>query len=204
MKYDLDIEIFTSVENIRISIDNDWNVERFSKILNSFNITYCITVLATIEDNEFTRITGFNNKRELALAFLKNYEIFNGETYRRENEKFLQYFKGINSRSALSQNLLIESIRYSSPGKIDLLGLGKVMEELSKIFQYYFPNKKDKVLYEQERQRLFDMRIESLKKLGLSPDEIKKILLLDSNASKLIDKVIKEDLITNIELIEKE
>jgi hypothetical protein len=204
MEFDIYTKKDTAVENIRVSIDEDWNIERFSKILNSINILYCNTSLITLSDKEFTKITGFNNREELAEVFLKNYEIFNNETYKRENEQFLQYFKGIESRSALSLNLLVESIKYNSPGNIDLLGIGKVLEELSKILQYYFPNKKDKILYEQEKQKLFDMRIESLKKLDISTTEMKKILALENNANKLVSKVIKENLISDIELIEKE
>ena len=204
MEFDIDIRKDTVVQNIRVSIDRDWNIERFSKILNAINILYCNTSLISLTDKEFTTNTGFNNREELAEVFLKNYEIFNGETYKRENEKFLQYFKGIESRSALALNLLVESINYNSPGKIDLLGIGKVIEELSKILQYYFPNKKDKILYEQEKQKLFDMRIESLKKLDISTDEVKKVLSLEHNANQLVSKVIKENLISDIELIEKE
>jgi len=108
-------------QTLRVSISGEWNIERLSKIVDSFNILYCNSLLIEVNEDDITYITGYNNYKEFAKRFLTNYQIFDFEIYKIQNDKFIEYFHGIDSRSSLSQNLLISSIEYNSPGKIDLL-----------------------------------------------------------------------------------
>jgi len=65
------------------------------------------------------------------------------------------------------------------------------------------PNKRDRVQVELEKQKLFEMRISSLKKLGLTNSEIQKIVMLEINSNNLLSKVFDKKLITNIEIKEE-
>lgn len=190
-------------QTLRVSISGEWNIERLSKIVDSFNILYCNSLLIEVNEDDITYITGYNNYKEFAKRFLTNYQIFDFEIYKIQNDKFIEYFHGIDSRSSLSQNLLISSIEYNSPGKIDLLWIGKVIDSLSKLLKYYLPNKRDRVQVELEKQKLFEMRISSLKKLGLTNSEIQKIVMLEINSNNLLSKVFDKKLITNIEIKEE-
>jgi len=108
------------------------------------------------------------------------YDIFQNEL--NINEGF-GYFIAPNYMGYHISAISVKSIKYSSPGSIDLLGFGKIFDSLKETVFYYWPNsekKKDIKLKEfdiqMKEQELISKKIENLKSLGFSTTEIQSFI----------------------------
>ena len=81
-------------------------------------------------------------------------------------------------------------------------GLGKIVEQLFDILKYYFPNKEIKLRNELLEQEIISLKVENLKSLGVSDEELQKIFDLRNNAILNIKDLKLSNKITNIEIKE--
>lgn len=101
----------------------------------------------------------------------------------------------------------IVSVKYGSKGAIDILGFGQIFEIIKELIINYIPSKDKKVdtllkekEIEEKEQKILQMKIENLKKLGLGNDDILTILGFESLHLSRISRLIEQKKIVNINL----
>lgn len=170
---------------IHISIDNYWQIGDFMNLLSSFNSIYNLyfnyfEILKTKVDVQDIKYGNMLHYRSVFIknitAILKNQNIELNYSF---NDKYI------------FSKLGIKSIKYSSPGFTDLVGVAQVIEHIKDILFHYLPNKKTKKEIEVLEQERIKLMIDNLKSIGLENNEIQRIILFRNlfllNIRELID-----------------
>ncbi len=115
------------------------------------------------------------------------YEYYDEVIFRRAREGY--YFSAKRLReSALTRRkrihpiIGVESINFASPGKISLTGAAEVLREIRKFFNYYFPNKRDKIETARTFEKWRKERIDTLRSMGLDEPAIRNIMMIEEKA----------------------
>lgn len=206
---------------LSIKIDKKWKVYDFITVFDCINKLYAII---NLEMTEISLQKAFVlDKRLRNTAFIKRVDFIlsSHEIYMPSGTPWSEsHWDKLESTLQLySLNYLqVKEIKFSSPGNIDILGVGKVLHEVFQILKYYLPNKNDKlkikmkeveIKHKEEELKMKEqehlkMQIDNLSSLGFSKTEINTHL---SNKMKLAKRIIKKKdsgQITNIEIIDPE
>ena len=103
--------------------------------------------------------------------------------------------------------LSVKRINYGSNGAIDLFGVGKIFEIIKDLLVNYIPNdsqKLDNLIKEKEieerEQKILQMKIDNLKKLGLSSNEILTLIGFESYHLNKVQELIENKKITALQI----
>ncbi len=113
---------------------------------------------------------------------------------------------GISSRQKQSsyaiifQPALVKRIKYSSPGSIDIAGIGKVFETLKEVLFFYLPNKRTRMEIELQEQELISKKIDNYTKMGYNQRDIQILLGYEALHIDKISKLVAEGRIVQIEV----
>ena len=97
-------------------------------------------------------------------------------------------------------DLKIKQISYASPGFSDVVGLGKIIENMMDLIKHYVPNKNQKLINEKLELDIIEKKIEILKSIGYPEKEIQKFIDIKNNSMsniiqlRLLEKVINYEL----------
>jgi hypothetical protein len=199
---------------LTINIDSSWEAIEFAMLFDSLQRLY--SYYALLEDatsaitnarTEFaagTEIKWLPTTRSLLDGFKRNANrIFQqpNNTLNLNNYKFIDY--GSESHYPLQ----VVKIQYNSPGSIDFIGIGKVIEHFKEVLLHYIPNRKVKlenVIKEKEIEErelaLLQTRIQILKDLGLSTQEILPIIGLEALQLNQISGMANRLMVTGVEV----
>jgi hypothetical protein len=204
----------TSIENkiLRINLDGNWSSTDFSNMFNSLTLLYQLfseldridylesqlykaIPNSTISEN----IINLNGKLYKKLNFPDTFE--NAKTFR--SEYYMDYLLAqsqITQKKSKINDLQIKQIKYASPGFSDVVGLGKIIENMIDLIKHYIPNKNQKLENEKTQLDIIEKKIRMLNSIGYSEKEIRKFLDIRnhtiSNLKELsmLDKVISFEL----------
>lgn len=172
------IKKFNEDRSLVIIVDGKWKIKDMVKFLKSINYLYYYLR----NEERYYLAESYEKLKCKKLIFIPNKE-------------FIQKFgrKYYNNSEHLKHSLEIKSIKYNSPGWIELVGAGMAMFKLSELIKHYIPNKKEKIETELLEEELFEKRIDNLIKLGYSKKQIVNHLESESNRFfKNVDVVINE------------
>ena len=203
-----------NVENkiLRINIDEKWSSTDFSKMFDSLTLLYQLFIEldsidyldsqlfkaipnSTISEN----IINLNGKLYKKLNCPDTFE--NAKTFR--SEYYMDYLlvqSQITQKQSKINDLQIKQIKYASPGFSDVVGLGKIIENMIDLIKHYIPNKNQKLENEKTQLDIIEKKIRMLNSIGYSEKEIRKFLDIRnhtiSNLKELsmLDKVISFEL----------
>ncbi len=223
------IKTLTDNKILRVSLDESWGSNDFISLFDSLNFLYKILIeLDALEEIlEFFIQHAKDNNKELTtkdflidkneFRLLKDIRIVEGEIYKKINYSSISNNSMLigDKRQELTKVLLnddrfdravlrVSKIKYASPGFADLVGLGKMVEEIFNLFKYYFPNKERKLQQSLLEQDIISRKIENLKSLGIKDKELRKLLDVRNNSILNIKNLRLSDKITKIEIREIE
>lgn len=206
---------------LRLSIDGKFSIIEFSNLISSVNTIYNNSILL-LDEIEFQE--NFEKRSQSGFIFesAANLLLVDDELYERpythinsKEEIEISVYNKLAQQSGFAseptqkaiekfeRQLKIISINYNSAGKIDLTGIGTAIKSACDLIKYYFPNQLDRIKREQERQKLIDMRIATLKKIGFDNSRVKKIILKEEYAINTIEYSIIEKLLTNVDIVDE-
>lgn len=205
----MEVEVLntTKIQVLRINIDENWNSSDFVDLLQSLTFLYNIFIyldkIDIIESQIYSKIPkNFLSKKiidlngELYVKLNFGDTLSNSECFKEQKDRsifFLRQFKSVET------DLRVKQISYASPGFADLVGLGKMIENLTELIKYYIPNKNQKLENQKLELDIVDKKIQILKSIGYSEKEIKKISDIKNNA---LSNIINLQLLGKIEDIE--
>lgn len=184
----------TEKKVIRIYVDGKWTITEFSNFFESIHFLYLLLLelnSITTEESQY-----YLNTPESEIS--KEVFNLNGQLFKKlnfpnvfENEKHFEEMFGSrlqhisNLGRDIIEDLEVKEIKYASPGFTDLVGIGKIMEQLFSLLRYYFPNKKERLENQILEQDLIAKKVLNLQVIGYSKKDIRK--LLDSRNSSLLN-----------------
>ena len=143
---------------LRINIDGNWNASDFINLFESLSLLYQLfTELDKIDYIE-TQVY----KKYQVSQINKNLINLNGSLYKKLNfddtyKNFEIFDNKINLRMLIlrahkleKSDLKIKQISYASPGFSDVVGLGKIIENMMDLIKHYVPNKNQKLINEND------------------------------------------------------
>ncbi len=141
--------------------------------------------------------------------YLDDYQLYNATLIPAEEASHMAVL--FYSRPDLHVPLAVKKIKFGSKGSIDFLGLGKILEIVKDLVVHYFPNKSQKIdmaikqkEIEEKDQRILEMKIENLKKIGLSNTEIRTIVGMESFHIGRVLKLEHKNKLIDIEITKSE
>lgn len=189
------IKDITTKSHLIISISSYWTTTDFSVLFDSINRLYFyyelyadLILRINQQESEISRGEFFNDLPEI-ITLRRNFYHF--ATRILNYPSILKDSNFILSRpNFLLHGLEVSKIRFESPGIVDLLGIGKVLEQIIELFKFYLPNKekrtqneilkieKDKKIIENQilEQELLSKKIENLKGIGFDLGQIQAII----------------------------
>lgn len=193
---------------LRINIDGNWNASDFINLFESLSLLYQLfTELDKIDYIE-TQVY----KKYQVSQINKNLINLNGSLYKKLNfddtyKNFEIFDNKINLRMLIlrahkleKSDLKIKQISYASPGFSDVVGLGKIIENMMDLIKHYVPNKNQKLINEKLELDIIEKKIEILKSIGYPEKEIQKFIDIKNNSMsniiqlRLLEKVINYEL----------
>ena len=150
-----EIEINNEIEYkiLRISLDEKWSATDFLNLFESLSVLNNIFI-----EMETIDLTGYRiNKNIFKDGIADNYINLNGEIYKKINFANVSENSNIVSNRDLfninfhkpfliqNNDLTIKEIKYASPGWCDLIGLGKIVEQVFELIKFYLPNKNQRI-----------------------------------------------------------
>ncbi len=201
----------TNIENkiLRINLDGKWSSSDFSKMFDSLTLLYQLFVeLESIDylDSQLYKaqpksyisenIINLNGKLFKKLKFEDTFE--NAKAFDKLTGFYLSQF------STKIDDLEIKQIKFASPGFSDVVGLGKIIENMMDLIKHYIPNRNQKLENESLELDIIEKKIRMLNSIGYSEKEIRKFLDIRNNTItnlkelEMLDKVISFEL-RNIE-----
>lgn len=222
------IKTLTENKILRISIDQSWSSNDFINLFNSLNNIYKILIELEFvdESKEFLKLWKKENDlgEDLKLSeygiiseTLQDFQVIDDQLYKRmnyssvsNNSEVIKDFRQDFTKTLLEDDRIdinsfqVRLIKYSSPGFADLVGAGKIVEQIFDMFKYYFPNKETKLKNSLLEQDILSKRIENLKNLGLSTQELQKFLDVRNSSILNLKNLKLSDKITKVEVKEME
>jgi hypothetical protein len=203
-----------TISKLIIHIDHNWSAFEFATLFDSINRLYefhklldgTINVYAAqgkeLEWNEkMNSLPTFVNIKQ---NFLKeSLRIFNSNNNPSDYDIFNSHYLHIGLYP-----LQVKKLKFGSKGSVDFAGLGKIFETIKDLIIHYFPNKDKKIdmilklkEIEERDQKIMQLKIENLKKMGISQKEIMTVIGMESfhvnNILTLKDKGILIDIEVN-------
>ena len=194
------IEMKLTQSILRVVIDNEWWIEDFNILFDSLSRLYSYYSSLEQADVMYNKLgTEFNWDKKIknlpdffniSLLFQRRVnKIFKNDI---DNEESFTYTNwGFTNRESLK----VHKIKFGSKGSVDLIGIGKIFEVIKDLVSNYIPNSETKVdilikqkEIEEREQKILQLKIENLKKLGLNSNEI--LITLGFEATHL-DKLRK-------------
>lgn len=216
----------TLTENkiLRLRIDDIWTSNDFINLFNSLNFIYktFIELNAIEEERRFlekflgkNKLSNNVNLNEGASEFntLTDVQIIDGQLYKKLNYSSIsnnlelindiqqEFTKKFLIDDVIDNKIFkVKQIKYSSPGFVDLIGIGKIVEQIFNMFKYYFPNKETDLKNSLLEQDLISKKIDNLKRLGYSEKELQKLLDVRNSSILNIKNLKLSNKITKIEI----
>jgi len=209
-------------DHLIVSIDNYWTASSFSMFFDSLERLYLYYRLQhdLIEayaqrENELSKSKSFNDLPEIQnLRFRFYYDI--GKVLNHPSFKS-SYFLTPHF-PFFDLGLEVKEIRFASPGFVDLLGIGKVLEQILETVKYYLPSKekrsqtnlieieKDKMILENEirKQELLSKKIENLKMMGFDLPQIQTMIGIEYHHTDNIKNLINNGNIVDLKIAEED
>lgn len=195
-------------------IDHYWNAVEFATLFDSMNRLYEFNrLLETTLAFYYTQHQEleFSEKINSLPTFVNIRNNFVQESFRifKDDIRLLDYNNPIvNFNRFGSSPLQVTKLQFASRGSVDFVGVGKIFEIIKDTIIHYFPNKDKKIdmilklkEIEERDQKILQIKIDNLKKLGLSEKEILSIIGMESfqlnNILSLKDKGIIIDVEVN-------
>ncbi len=203
---------------LTINIDGFWQASDFSILFESIDKLYQFYALHYYVEqsigfikSDFPRDTNIYN-----LPTIKDYRIFlfNNST------RILK--EGI-SNSGIDDSMLqiptffqisslqVTKVKFNSPGSIDFLGLGKILEIIKDVVFYYLPNKNSKkhnYLLDKEielkEQEIIKLKVENLRNMGFPNSQIQTIIGLEYYHIGKLKDFVDSGQVMNAEIVEEE
>ena len=178
----------TNIENkiLRINLDGKWSSSDFSKMFDSLTLLYQLFVeLESIDylDSQLYKaqpksyisenIINLNGKLFKKLKFEDTFE--NAKAFDKLTGFYLSQF------STKIDDLEIKQIKFASPGFSDVVGLGKIIENMIDLIKHYIPNRNQKLENESLELDIIEKKIRMLNSIGYSEKEIRKFLDIRNN-----------------------
>ena len=182
----MEIEQKTSTENkmLRINLDGKWTSSDFTNLFESLTLLYRLFI--EIEKIDYLNVQLYSKIPKSEIS--KNIIQLNGELFRKlnfgntfDNSDFFAK-KTMSNRLFLRQfkasfiDLQINQIKYASPGFTDVVGIGKIIENVLDLIKHYVPNKNQRLINESLELDILEKKIEVLKSIGYSEKEIQKFI----------------------------
>lgn len=202
----------TNIENkiLRINLDEKWSSTDFSKMFDSLTLLYQLFI--ELDSIDYLDSQLFKARPNSIIS--ENIINLNGKLYKKlnsadtfENAKTFrsEYFMDLLLTQPQSKinDLEIKQIKYASPGFSDVVGLGKIIENMVDLIKYYIPNKNQKLENEKTELDIIEKKIRMLNSIGYSEKEIRKFLDIRNNTISnlkqlsMLDKVISFELKNN-------
>ncbi|MFS4491933.1 hypothetical protein [Maribacter sp. 2308TA10-17] len=169
---------------LRIEIADDWSSNDFAALFESTSLLYQLFIeIDSIQHYPVGFFKDTPKPKDLESVIELNSELYKkmrfSSTYENsEKVESLGKLKRLDGPviSMDRNNLIIGEIQYASPGFSDFIGLGKILEQVFSLIQYYFPNKKERLENSIMEQDLLSKKIENLKSLGYSKKELKNFI----------------------------
>tara|TARA_R110000850_G_scaffold75152_3_gene164125 strand:+ start:32 stop:709 length:678 start_codon:yes stop_codon:yes gene_type:complete len=221
-------KILTENKILRLKIDDSWTSNDFINLFNSLNIIYKILLELEfidkenrflqkyLEENKIPKNTKLH-EQGLEFETLRDIQIIDGELYKRlnyssvtNNSELIKDFRQEFTKTFLADDRMdnksfkVRQIKYSSPGFADLIGIGKIVEQIFNMFKYYFPNKETDLKNSLLEQDLISKKIDNLKSIGFSEKELQKFLDVRNSSILNIKNLKISDKITKVEIKEIE
>lgn len=196
------IESSINTENkiLKINIEDSWSAYDFIDLLTSLNILFqTFTELDSYE--EFGKIRPGKTFFEGLLkdgnfgSSINNLQAFDNQLFMQlnfpsimENSRLILDLSQDYSKDLLMQerskllSFEIVKIQFASPGFIDLLGLGKIVNEIFTLIKYYIPNKEAKLRNQLIEQDIIAKKIQNLESIGVPKNQLIKLLSIRDNA----------------------
>lgn len=203
-----------NVENkiLRINLDEKWSSTDFSKMFDSLTLLYQLFIEldsidyldsqlfkarpnSTISEN-IINMNGILYKKLNSPDTFENAKIYRGEYFM---DLFLAKSQ-INETQSKVYDLQIKQIKYASPGFSDVVGLGKIIENMVELIKYYIPNKNQKLENEKTELDIIEKKIRMLNSIGYSEKEIRKFLDIRNNTISNLKQLSKLDKVISFEL----
>lgn len=205
-----EIEKFSITENkiLRIYLDESWSTSDFSNLFESITILNNIFIeletiellgyrmLNIMEDESHNYIT-LNGELYKKLHFSDTYE--NSNIFANKELLNINLFKPLLFKS---NDLRIKEIKYASPGWSDLVGLGKIVENIFELIKFYIPNKKQKLQNDITELDILEKKLAIMDKYGFKDKDNERILDLRNNSIRNLKLLKSLDKIKDFEIKE--
>lgn len=193
---------------LRIYLDEKWSASDFFNLFESLSILNNIFIeIETID------LTGYRiNKNIFNDGISDNYINLNGEIYKKLN--FADVSENLNivsNRDLFNMNLhkpvilpnndlTVKEIKYASPGWCDLVGLGKIAEQIFELIKFYLPNKNQRIQNELAELDLLEKRLELLNRFDLEKKDKLRFIDLKNSSVRNLKQLEALEKIKKIEL----
>lgn len=205
-----EIEKFNITENkiLRIQLDESWSTSDFSNLFESITILNNIFIeIETIEllgyrmlnimEDESHNYINLNGELYKKLHFSDTYE--NSNIFSNKELLNINLFKPLMFKS---NELKIKEIKYASPGWSDLVGLGKIMENIFELIKFYIPNKNQKLQNDITELDILEKKLAIMDKYGFKDKDNKRIIDLRNNSIRNLKLLKSLDKIKDFEIKE--
>lgn len=197
---------------LKVEINDSWSAGDFANLFDSMNRLYAYT-FAIIQGLDSLRAMGeelnWGNKYSKLPRFV-DYSY----RFKRVAMKILQTPDFGHHTVSYPLEVLepislpsVQRITYGSKGSVDLLGIGKIFEIIKDLVINYFPNdsqKLDQLLKTQEieerEQKILQLRIENLRRLGLDSGEILTLIGFESYHVNKIKELLNSGRISGLRI----
>ena len=197
---------------LRINIDGNWKASDFVNLFDSLSMLYELF----FELSKIDYLDVQMNKRYPISQINRDIMNINGSLYKKLN--FEDTFKNneifankdkirilfLRTHKTDKSDLEIKQISYASPGFSDVIGFGKIIENMMDLIKHYIPNKNEKLQNENLELDIIEKKINILKSIGYSEKEIKKFIDIRNNTMSNLIQLKLLNKVTNYELKEIE
>lgn len=193
---------------VRISISGEWDIYMLSAFLHSISILHSVCLLIDIPPIEKRSDYDERIRKNKSIGYepIVNSVTIDDSVYQLSDSYFLYkpHSIGVEKRFPV-----IKSIRYNSPGNIEIIGIGSacksmvlLIREIISLIKHYIPNKIEKVNIEKQKAELLEKKLAILDQVAKSTFYSEfKIKLLNKNSLEVVFKMIENGSIEDIHLV---
>ena len=193
---------------LRINIDGNWKSSDFVNLFDSLSLLYQLfselNKIDYIETQVYNRqpisqinrdIISFDGFLYKKLNFEDTYK--NDEIFKDKHKIKILFLRPHKSEK---EDLVVKQISYASPGFSDVIGLGRIIENMTDLIKHYIPNTNQKLVNENLELDIVEKKINILKSIGYSEKEIKKFIDIRNNTMSNLIQLNLLDKVTSYEL----